>query len=77
MSSRIAKWIITVNAQALKRDGAVEEASTILNEVDWTAAANDFNLENSVLLERYDEAADLMRRIGREGELLKEQGIPT
>jgi len=76
--SDLNRKIITVNyAQALKRDGAADEAGKIMNDVDWTAAANDFKLANAVLLERYDEAAELMRKIGREGELLKEHGYHT
>jgi hypothetical protein len=70
--------IITVNyAQALKRDGKLDQAKKILNEVDWSAVANDFKLARTVLLEEYDHAAVLMRSIGEKGQLLKEEAYHT
>ncbi len=71
------KIVIVNYSQALKRDGAVEEAHKILGDVDWSAAANDFKLARAVLLEDYDEASKLMRKIGLKGELLDETGYHT
>lgn len=78
LASDLDRKIITVNyAQALKRNGAPDQSRKILNEVDWTAATNDFKLAQAVLLEQYDVAAELMRKIGKEGDMLKEHGYHT
>ena len=70
--------IITVNyAQALKRNGAVEEAEKVLDEVDWSAAAAPFKLAKAVLMEDYQEASTLMKKIGPQEEFLTEDAYHT
>lgn len=78
LASDLDRKIITINyAQALKRDGDPDVARKLLNDVDWSAAANDFKLARAVLVEDYDEAEKLMKKIGEKGELLKETGYHT
>ena len=78
IESDINKRIVTVNyAQALKRDGAPNEAKRILDQLDWTAAAGDFRLGYAVLTEDYDEAARLMTEIGEKGLLITEHAYHT
>ncbi|MDH5835273.1 hypothetical protein [Luteimonas kalidii] len=47
-----------------------DAARDILASVDWTASYRDFKLALLVLQEDYDQAIDLMREIGRSGEML-------
>lgn len=78
LSSDRNRKIITINySQALKRTGEVDQARVILGSIDWSAAANDYKLARAVLLEEYDEAYALMKKIGIKGELLDEAGYHT
>ena len=73
MSNDEHRKIITINyVQALKRDDAVEEAEEILNKVDWSAAADPFKLARAVLMEDYQEASTLMKKIGRQEKFISE-----
>jgi hypothetical protein len=57
---------------ALKFSGKSAEAQKILATVDWSAAINDFKIAEAVLLDRFDEAANIMERIGKESEMVSE-----
>ena len=73
MSNDEHRKIITINyVQALKRDDAVEEAEKILDKVDWSAAADPFKLARAVLMEDYQEASTLMKKIGCQEEFISE-----
>lgn len=70
--------IKTVNyAIALKAIGEAKAAQNVMSRIDWSAAAYDFRLANSVLLEDYEEAKSWMEKIGPESELINEMAYHT
>lgn len=72
-SNDIRKRIYLVNyVIALKFGRKRKKAEAILKKVDWSAASNVFKLANAVLLEKYNDAARIMKRIGKKGEFVKE-----
>jgi len=73
LSSDVYEKICIINyAIGLKFGGRVEDAKKALSDVDWSGAAADFKLAEAVLNDRYDEAAETMKRIGKEGEYVQE-----
>jgi len=73
-SSDVNRKIFIVNyAIGLKFGGEPEKAKEVLSEVDWSSAAADFKLAEAVLLDRFDSAADIMKRIGKKGEFVNER----
>ncbi len=58
-------------AQALKWSGKEGECRSVINKIDWSAKALKFQLAKSVLEENYEEAAQIMRSIGKRGEVTK------
>lgn len=77
-ANEIERLIALINqAIAVKHLAGVEATSKLLDSVDWSATAMEFKLAVAVLLERYDEAAALMRRIGPKGEILEEHSYHT
>lgn len=76
--SELDRRIRLVNyAIALKFSGKAEESLRILDADDWSAAALDFKLAVAVLHDQYGEAAQYMRQIGEEGELVNKSGYHT
>lgn len=72
-STGVSRRIRVINkAIALSRIGKNEEAKSTLASEDWTDTLRDFSLARAVIEERFAEAADLMRKIGKEGELVME-----
>jgi hypothetical protein len=72
-STDLRRKMFLVNyAIALKFGGREDKARDILANIDWTAASNDFKLAQAVILEQYDAAAEIMRKIGTAGELVSE-----
>jgi hypothetical protein len=63
---------IVNTAIGLKFSGDEKGATALLDSVDWSASYRDFKLAISVLKENYAEATDLMRSIGKSGELLQQ-----
>jgi hypothetical protein len=61
-------------AQALKWSGDDAGARKVLDAVDWSSSIRDLRLGVEVLRENYDDAAKLMREIGRQGEIVEENG---
>lgn len=72
INDRSRKIAFVNYAISLKFGGKPDEATQKLSTVDWTATANEFKLADAVLSERYLDAAKIMRRIGKKGELLSE-----
>jgi hypothetical protein len=62
---------------AAKQLGRTPETERLLGSVDWSAKTPEFKLAVAVLLDRYDEAAGIMRRIGKKGEILEEASYHT
>lgn len=59
-------------AIGLKFSGKSDQAKLLLDKIDLTASHRDFKLAKAVLLEQYSEAADLMKSIGKNGEMVNE-----
>ncbi len=66
----IAKILRLNYAQSLKWAGDHLRAKKILDETDWSSSIRDLRLGVAVLREQYTEAAQLMRQIGKSGELV-------
>jgi hypothetical protein len=74
LSSDVTRKICIINyAIGLKFAGRPADASKALSEVDWSGAASDFKLGEAVLSDRFDEAAEIMKRIGKKGEFVSER----
>ena len=77
-SSEINKRICIINyCIALKFFGDEVNAQKELNKVDWSASINDFRLAEAVLNGRFEDAASIMIRIGKFGEMVKEDFYHT
>jgi hypothetical protein len=71
-SSQECKLIFTINsAIAYKWGDEPEKAKILISETDWSACNNAFQLASTVLLDRFDDAAEIMRKIGDNGEVKK------
>lgn len=65
--------IFAVNyAIALKEIGKGGAAKNILDRKDWTASIYDFRLAYAVLTDNFEEAKELMKKIGKQGGLINE-----
>lgn len=60
-------------AIAYKFSGDEEQALKELNKLDWSATINDFRLAEAVLSDRFGDAASIMARIGKSGEMVNEE----
>jgi hypothetical protein len=64
----ISEHMMIINrAQCLKWMGKTDECRALLTKRDWSALADQFILCSSVLLENYDDAAVVAKRIGLSG----------
>lgn len=54
-------------AQAYKWLGDEERCGEILASMDWSASGLEFQLAKAVLKDDYDDAVEIMRRIGSDG----------
>ncbi len=71
-SSEQSRLVQVMNrAQAYKWTGDEEGARGIISKEDWTATAEKFKLAQAVILDRFEEAIEIMRRIGADGEVNK------
>lgn len=67
------KNVFVVNrALSMYLQNKPEDAKTIINQKDWSASSDDFKLAHLVLNESYDECYTLMKKIGKDGEVDKE-----
>lgn len=67
-----------VNASiGLKFSGSDADASKLIDSVDWSASYRDFRLASAVLHEKYAEAVEVMRSIGKTGEIIKQADYHT
>jgi hypothetical protein len=60
-------------AIALLFSGKENECHEVLNNEDWTAAALDFKIAIEVLNRRFENASEVMKQIGKEGELITQK----
>ena len=76
--SEIDLRIRIVNASiGLKFSGKDAEAIALLDSVDWSASYRDFKLAIAVLQERYADAVEIMKSIGKTGELVNQHAYHT
>jgi hypothetical protein len=62
-SSERTRLVTLINfAQALKWQGERDAARAVLEKQDWSSATADFDLAVAVLSDRFDDAAELMKR---------------
>lgn len=67
-----------VNASiGLKFSGRDQDASKLLDSVDWSASYRDFRLATAVLHEKYDDAVEIMKSIGKTGEIIQQADYHT
>ncbi len=72
-SSDVTKKINTVNlAIGLKFNNSPDEALKLLDGLDLTASVKDFRLADAVLRDKFADAANIMRSIGKRGALVYE-----
>lgn len=65
-----SEYVLCVNrALAYYLQDDKEKCNSIINEIDWSGADLRFRLANKVLLEQYDEASDLMKKIGNNSDI--------
>lgn len=62
------KFNLAVAVKGQKRD---DEVKSLLSDIDLSALSHKFQLAAAVLREEWDVAGDLMKRIGKDGELSK------
>lgn len=68
------KLVFTINnAIALKWGGEPEKAKKLLTEMDWSAYRDEFILTSKALLDDFDSASEIMRRIGKNGNIGKSE----
>lgn len=66
-SSTRTKLMFMVNlAIAYKWGNQPQKAQKMILETDWSACSADFQLVSHVLLDKFDKAEEIMRRIGRD-----------
>jgi hypothetical protein len=72
-SDDVMRKVFAVNHTiAAKFGGQIELASKLLSHLDWSGAALEFQLAKAVLEDQFDEAARLMLRLGKNGQLVDE-----
>jgi hypothetical protein len=76
--SEIDLRIRIVNASiGLKFSGRDSDAAKLLDSVDWSASYRDFRLATAVLHEKYLDATEIMRSIGKTGEIIRQSDYHT
>ncbi|HOY86123.1 MAG TPA: hypothetical protein PLJ94_03280 [Methylotenera sp.] len=69
----IVKMIRIINtALAFKLNDNKKQAMDLLDSIDWTASLRDFKLAAAVIRDDNKKASDIMRDIGKKGELVSE-----
>jgi hypothetical protein len=59
-------------AQAVRWRGDLPRMKTLLSKEDWSSSIRDIRLAVAILNDEYDEAAELMTDIGKNGEIMNE-----
>jgi len=73
ISTDMRERIFTINyAIALKATNKENELQKILAQKDWTATNYEFKLAYAILTDNYKDAHDLMKKIGKESEIINE-----
>lgn len=69
-NDRSVKIILINHAQAAKWSGDAGTCSNLIDAIDWSASGDEFRLAVACLREQWEDAADLMRRIGPNSDLM-------
>lgn len=76
LGSEMVRHMMIINrASALNLLGKSKEAKSVLDELDWGVTGLDFKCCVAVIKENYKEAAELMMKIGSNGEIAKKAYI--
>ncbi len=70
MKSANERWVLVneVNYSVALRDSdCADDCKKRVENIDWSACREEFLLAKSILIEEYDEAVELMRKIGTAG----------
>ncbi|NTU66850.1 MAG: hypothetical protein HGB08_02890 [Candidatus Moranbacteria bacterium] len=74
-ASDVNKNVFIINkALSRKLGGNKEDAFKIINSWDWSASSNDFKLAKEIILENYEAAFLIMKKIGKDGEFISKAG---
>jgi len=66
------RLMLVVNqAQAYKWSGNMDKAKDILSHEDWSTRSDDFQLAEAVLLDDFDRANEIVKRVGAAGSVEK------
>ncbi len=69
-SNEASKLSFLINrAQAYKWNGDERQCKEILDQIDWSAKSDNFQLANAVLTDRFSDAQAIMERIGKSGSI--------
>lgn len=78
LSSDLKRRMAAINlAIALRHLEKANELKKLLGDYDWSASLPEFHLAEALLLSRYEDAAEIMRKIGPQGQILKQQAFHT
>jgi hypothetical protein len=67
-SDEAIKLTFLINlAQACRWHGRIDECNQMLDKEDWSAKGEEFRLGEAVLRQQWDRAAQLVKRIGKDG----------
>ncbi len=73
-SGKQMEYMFIINkAQAYKWNSDEDRCREVLGSVDWVACSDEFRLANAVLTDRFDEAAVIMLRMGKNGSVEKNE----
>jgi len=74
MRDSVRRMIVINSAIARKFSGDSVGAEAILDGADWSAAMPEFRLAVAVLKDKFEHAGEILRRIGKRGDLLDQWG---
>ncbi|TIK70871.1 hypothetical protein E4416_09030 [Stenotrophomonas maltophilia] len=70
MKESVRRMIVINSAIARKFSGDSVGAEAVLDSADWSAAMPEFRLAVAVLKDNFERAGEILRRIGKRGDLL-------
>ncbi|HEY4525958.1 MAG TPA: hypothetical protein VJL32_02585, partial [Candidatus Paceibacterota bacterium] len=64
-------------ALAKKLKGEEVEAISLINRIDWEGSRDEFRLARDIIINNFKEALVLMKRIGKKGEIIRQQNYES
>ena len=74
-TEEIENSFIINRALSKKLNGKSQAAEKIIGEKDWSSSSLKFQLSNKIILGKFDDAARIMKRIGKKGEISQDNYI--